>query len=138
MSKSKNWRKIVGLTLHLLLGVLMIVAGVTKILWLIPAAPVERLGLSEHIQLIGAGELITAILLLIPRTLSLGILLTSSYWGGAICIHMAHADPYVLQSVLLVLAWVGAYLRNPATLYSFAGPPGMARQVMDESEATLA
>jgi hypothetical protein len=70
-----------------------------------------KYGLGDQVRLIGAGAILTALLLLMPRTSSLGILLTSSFWGGAICIHMAHGEPYLLQAVLLVLSWAGAYLR---------------------------
>jgi hypothetical protein len=108
-----------GFVLHLLIGGLMIVAGAPKLLGLAPPDHVERMGLTQSIRLVGAGEIVTGILLLIPRTLSLGILLTSAFWGGAICIHMTHTQSYGLQSALLVLSWVGAYLRNPAVLDSF-------------------
>jgi hypothetical protein len=57
--------------------------------------------------------------------------------GGAICIHMAHGEPYLFQALMLVLSWAGAYLRNPATLSSFSGPPGMTREVMAESEPAV-
>jgi hypothetical protein len=87
--------------------------------------------------LIGSGALLTALLLLIPRTSSLGVLLTSSFWGGAICIHMAHGEPYLFQAVLLVLSWAGAYLRNPATLSSFSCSPRMSPAVAPESEQAL-
>jgi hypothetical protein len=33
---------------------------------------------------------------------------------------MSRGEPFVLQSVLLLLTWVGAYLRVPGTLASFA------------------
>jgi hypothetical protein len=92
-----------------------------------------RYGLAEQARLIGTGAVLAALLLLIPRTSSLGILLTSSFWGGAICIHMAHGEPYLVQAVLLVLSWAGAYLRNPATLCSFFRPPERARGVAVES-----
>ena len=88
-------------------------------------------------RLIGAGALLTAILLLIPRTASLGILLTSSFWGGAICIHMAHGEPYLFQAVVLVLSWVGAYLRNPATFSSFSGRSAIGQEAAAESEAAI-
>ena len=91
----------------------------------------------EQVRLIGAGSLPTAILLLIPRTLSLGILLTSAFWGGAICIHMAHSEPYLFQSVVLVLSWVGACLRNPAPFSSFLGSLSMMREVAPESEPAM-
>jgi hypothetical protein len=68
----------------------------------------------------GAGAVLTALLLLIPRTSSLGILLATAFWGGAICIHMAHGEPYIFQAAMLVLSWAGAYLRDPATLSSFS------------------
>jgi hypothetical protein len=138
MKETKNWGKTAGLVLHVLIGGLMIFAGSAKVLGFFPPETLERVGLGGQVRLIGAGELVTALLLLIPRTSSLGILLTSSLWGGAICIHMAYAETYFFQSLLLVLSWVGAYLRNPATLSSFAAPTGMARKVAHESGAVIA
>jgi hypothetical protein len=118
--KSLNGRKrVLGSVLHLLIGGLMIIAGAPKLLGLAPPDHVDHMGLTDSIRLVGAGEIVTGILLLIPRTLSLGILLTSSFWGGAICVHMTHGQSYLLQSALLVLSWVGAYLRNPAVFGSF-------------------
>jgi hypothetical protein len=117
-----NWngrKRLLGFVLNLLIGGLMIAAGVPKLLGLAPPEHVATMGLTESIRLVGAGEIVTGILLLIPRTLSLGVLLTSSFWGGAICVHMTHGQSYLLQSLLLVLSWVGAYLRNPAVLGSF-------------------
>jgi hypothetical protein len=34
---------------------------------------------------------------------------------------MSKSEPFVLQAVLLLLIWVGAYLRVPGTFASFAG-----------------
>jgi hypothetical protein len=84
-----------------------------KILAPAPPEALVKHGLGEQARLIGTGALLSALLLLIPRTSSLGIFLTSSFWGGAICIHMAHGEPYLFQAVTLVLSWTGAYLRNP-------------------------
>jgi hypothetical protein len=126
-----------GLILHIAIGGLMIAAGLPKILGLAPPEHVEKMGLSGHIQLIGVGELMTGILLLVPRTSSLGILLTSSFWGGAICIHMSHGEPYVLQSVFLVLSWTGAWLRNPSTLSSFSVHRDSARLSAGESKVAV-
>ncbi len=113
-----------GYFLHVLIGGLMILAGSGKAFGFAPPDVVQKMsefGLSQQMQLIGWGELITAVLLLIPRTSSLGILLTSSFWGGVICIHMAHHLDYVFPSVLLALSWLGAFLRDPATFRSFCG-----------------
>ena len=137
MKERKNWGKIAGLVLHVLIGGLLIVTGSQKVLGSVPPEPLVKLGLGEQARLIGAGALLTALLLLIPRTSSLGILLASAFWGGAICIHMAHGEPYLFQAVALVLSWAGAYLRNPATLGSFSGPTGMTREVAVESELAV-
>jgi hypothetical protein len=129
MKERKNWGKIAGVVLHLLIGGLIIITGLEKVLGLVPPEALARYGLGEQVRLIGAGALLSAFLLLIPRTSSLGTLLTSSFWGGAICIHMAHGEPYLFQAMLLVLTWVGAYLRKPATLSSFSGASGMTREM---------
>jgi len=116
-------RRNVGLTLHVLIGFLLLFAGASKAFGFAPAEVVSdmaRYGLSDQMRLIGFGELITVLLLLIPRTQSLGILLTSALWGGIICIHMANGESYVFPSVLLLLSWVGSFLRHPQTFGSFA------------------
>jgi hypothetical protein len=126
-----------GLILHILIGGLLIFTGSQKLLGPVPPEALVKYGLGDQARLIGAGALLTALLLLIPRTSSLGILLASSFWGGAICIHMAHGEPYLLQGVLLALSWAGAYLRNPATLSSFSATLGTTREVAAESEPTV-
>ena len=135
MNKCNHRGKIVGLVLHLLIGGLLIFTGSQKVLGPVPPEALVKYGLAEQARLIGAGALVTALLLLIPRTLSLGILLTSAFWGGAICTHMAHGEPYLLQAVLLALSWAGAYLRNAATFSSFSAPPARAREAAESESA---
>jgi hypothetical protein len=137
MNERTNRGRIAGLVLHVLIGGVMILTGSQKILGLVPPEALGRYGLGEQVRLIGAGALLAALLLLIPRTSSLGLLLTSSFWGGAICIHMAHGESWLIQAVFLVLSWVGAYLRNPATFSSFSGPPGMTREVAAEAKPAV-
>jgi hypothetical protein len=137
MNERNHRGKIAGLAQHILVGGLMIFTGSEKVLGRVPPEALAKYGLGEQMRLIGAGAVLTALLLLIPRTSSLGILLTSSFWGGAICIHMAHGEPYLFQAVLLVLSWAGAYLRNPATLSSFSDPPGIMPEPAAEPEAAV-
>ena len=119
MKANRNWKTIAGWVLHGLVGGIMILAGSAKVLGLFPPNEVAKMGLSLPIQVIGAGELASAILLLIPRTSSLGLLLTSAFWGGAICLHMSKGESFVMQSVFLLITWVGGYLRVPGALGSF-------------------
>jgi hypothetical protein len=119
MKATRNWKKIGGWVLHGLVGGIMILAGSAKVFGLFPPEEVAKLGLSLPIQVIGVGELVSAILLLIPRTSSLGLLLASGFWGGAICLHMSKGELFVLQSALLLFTWVGGYLRVPGAFGSF-------------------
>lgn len=139
MKTTWNWRTIVGLVLHVGIAGLMIFAAAMKLFG--PPPPQDVIdkmgGLAGQMRLIAAGELACAVLLLIPRTSSLGVLLTSSFWGGAICAHMFQGDSYVLQSVLLFVTWVGAYLRVPGTLGSFTPPSAVARPSEEPSEAAV-
>jgi hypothetical protein len=137
MNTAARIKLVVGWVLHVLIGGLMIFSGSSKVFGFVPADAMEKYGLTEQIRLIGTGEVLSALLLLVPRTSSLGVLLVSSFWGGAICLHMSHGELYLMQSVLLVLTWVGAYLRNPATFSSFFGERGAARQAAAPTDAVL-
>ena len=127
MTQSSKWTRLAGTILHGSICLLMIVAGGVKLLGAAPADHVARMGLTEEIRMIGGGEVATALLLLIPRTSALGVLLASSFWGGAICLHMVHNESYAAAAVLLVLTWIGSLLRNgltfaPLHLSPSAGP----------------
>jgi hypothetical protein len=137
MKANRNWKTITGWVVHGLIGGIMILAGTPKVLGLFPAENVAKLGLSVPIQVIGVGELIAAILLLIPRTASLGVLLTSGFWGGAICAHMFMGDSFVLPSVFLLLTWFGAHLRVPGTFASFAVASPAERPIANEGNRDI-
>jgi hypothetical protein len=83
-------------------------------------------------------ELLSAILFLVPATRRLGLLLVSSYLGGAIAAHLAvhrfftggpflvymATHPYVgaiVPSVVLFAGWIGVGLCPPQELGLFAG-----------------
>ena len=111
-----------------LLTTLFVLSGTMK---LIRAEPMvenfENYGLGGKEVLIGAGEITSAVLYAIPLTSSLGVLLLSAHMGGAIMVHMSHGEPYLIQSVVLILVWVGGYLRNPLLLSSFTRRKGRTK-----------
>jgi hypothetical protein len=137
MSASRSWKTIAGWVLHILVGGIMLLAGSAKLFGLFPPEEVAKMGLSVPIQVIGAGEVVSALLLLIPRTAPLGVLLTSAFWGGAISVHMSKSEPFVLQSVLLLLTWVGAYLRVPAMFGSLFGSSSTPQSSAERAEALV-
>jgi hypothetical protein len=70
--------------------------------------------------LIGILEICCSLLFMIPYTRSIGLLLLSSYLGGAIATHVGHGQPAALgPAVLLTLAWLGVSLRHPNIFWSF-------------------
>ena len=56
MKARKNWGKIAGLVLHILIGGLLIFTGSQKVLGPVPPEPLVKLGLGEQARLIGAGQ----------------------------------------------------------------------------------
>lgn len=132
MNLPKEWSRIVGIVLHVLVAGLMLFAGSGKVFGTAPPEVVQMMqkhGLGGRLQLIGGGEMTSAALMLCPWTSPLGVLLCSGFWGGTICLHMSHGEPFLFQSGLLILIWVGGWLRGSVPLLRFRGkpwPPGTA------------
>jgi hypothetical protein len=80
-------------------------------------------GLARFTSAIGVGEAATAVLLCVPRTFSVGLLLASAFWGGAICTDMIHESSgagFLVPAGFLAATWLGAYLRDEAMLASLS------------------
>lgn len=110
-----QWMRIAGIVLHALVAALMAFSGFGKVFGLAPPDVVQtmtRQGLKDRIRLIGLGEIAGAILLILPWTSPFGTLVVSAFWGGAICLHMAFAEGYMLEAGVLLATWFGAYLRG--------------------------
>ena len=75
----------------------------------------EHFRLTPYIVTIGVIELICAVLFLVPKTSSIGTLLVTGYFGGAIVTHLSAGEPIQIAPaiVLGLLAWVANYLKNP-------------------------
>jgi hypothetical protein len=76
----------------------------------------------NRLMFIAALEVVSAVLFLVPRTRSFGLLLVSSFMGGAIATHLQHSQPFLQPSVVLFLLWLGVWLRHPEILWSFRNP----------------
>lgn len=73
----------------------------------------EQMKLGDWRVIIALGEITSALLFLFPKTNKYGTLLLSSYMGGAIILHMTGGMSIAMPTVVLILVWVVAYLRNP-------------------------
>ncbi len=97
-----------------------VIAGLLTALYLFSAygklsnpAQMEAMKLGDWATIIAIGEIVSALLFLIPKTSKYGTLLLSSYMGGAIILHMTGATSIVMPAVILILVWVVAFLRDP-------------------------
>jgi len=63
--------------------------------------------------MIGVAELISLILLILPRTGVVGTILLSAYMGGAIATHAQHGLPIVAPSVILTFVLLVSFYRFP-------------------------
>ena len=133
--------KKIGWALVSLVAGIMQVAGVVQIIGLLPLRELEQWGLAGYSEMIGFGCVLRALsdlrvsvfssvfigfgcmasglLLLFPRTASLGLLLASSFWGGAICTKIITGASYAVPAVLLLATWTGAALRDQRVFWSF-------------------
>ena len=98
-----------------------VIAGLLTALYLFSASgklflhpeQMEQMKLGDWRIIIAIGEITSAFLFLFPKTNKYGTLLLSSYMGGAIIIHMTSGLSIGMPTVVLILVWVVAYLRNP-------------------------
>ena len=119
MAQSKG-RRITAWVLSTLITLLFVMSAVFK--FIRPPEvmeAVQKWNLTDELTMIGIGELVCALLFFIPKTHSLGVLLLSAYMGGAIVTHMQNDEPFITQSIMLLVIWIIAYLRDPAVLNSF-------------------
>lgn len=100
-----------------------VIAGLLTALFLFSAygklsnpTQMEQMKLGDWSVIIAIGEIVSALLFLLPKTNKYGTLLLSSYMGGAIIVHMTSATSIVMPSVVLILVWVVAFLRDPKFL----------------------
>ncbi len=115
-------RRIAGNFLIFLGGLVLIASAGTKLAHVPPVVTqLNSWGFEgSKLTLVATLEISSALLFLVPPTRSIGLLLVSSYMGGAIATHMQHGQSYLLPAILLSLLWQGAWLRHPEILWSLS------------------
>jgi len=72
-----------------------------------------HLGLSMSMVIpLAVLELSCALIYLIPATSVTGAILLTGYMGGAICTHWRVGDPFFAHIGLILVVWLGIYLRE--------------------------
>lgn len=121
--RNNRARSVAGTTLIFLPGVAVLLSETMKFLR-VPAI-VQQMAAAGFpggkLTLVASLGFASAVLFLSPRTRSIGVLLLSSFLGGAICLHVQRGE-YTKAfgpSVLLIFGWAGTCLRHPQMLWSF-------------------
>jgi hypothetical protein len=117
---------IVGWVAAVLVALLMIASGFGKVT-AGEGSPMQaaftQMGIWNMRQPIGIMEIVIAIVLLIPRLSTGGLLLAIGYWGGALATDLSHGGAPVAALVALVLLAVVAFTRNREVLSRALGQP---------------
>ena len=116
MSKT---RKLIGWVIAGLITALLLFSAMGKFMMPEMAESFTKWGLGDWRTIIAIGEIISALLFLLPKTNIFGSFLLSAHIGGAIVVHMSNGEPFMFQSIVLILIWVTAFVRNPELLSKF-------------------
>jgi len=111
----------VGNIVIALTGILLLGSAVAKLAH-VPNVemPMAAMGFGgKKLLFIGVLELGSTALFLFPLTRSFGLFLVSSYLGGAIATHVQHDKPILVPSILLLVIWLGVWLRHREAFWSF-------------------
>jgi hypothetical protein len=121
--RQRTARRIAGNVLIFLPG---LAVSIFSILKFVGVPPVVRTMAADgfsggKLTLVAILEIVSAALFLFPSTRSVGVVMFSSFLGGAICTHvqMGEYAKAIGSLVLLTLAWLGTWIRHPQALWSF-------------------
>lgn len=115
-------RRVTGWVLVVVIGAALVMSAVMKIIGHPSVVEVmSKWDLETWRVAIGVVELISAILLIVPRTHSLGLLLVTAYLGGAIATHLQQGEALesISPAIMLALLWIAGLLRHSEMLISF-------------------
>ena len=72
-----------------------------------------ELGMQQYLNFLGIAELFFVTLFMLPRTMKIGFLLLTAYFGGAVAVEVAHQGFFIAPLIILMFIWTSAYVRKP-------------------------
>jgi hypothetical protein len=83
-------------------------------------------------------ESLSAVLFLVPLTRSFGLLMVSAFMGGAIATHVGHDQPFIQPAMVLVIFWLGTWLRHPQILWSLFPATAASSEIAQQKNRPIA
>jgi len=112
-------RKTTGWVLAGLLTAMLLFSAMGKFTMPVMIENFTKSGLDDWRIIIAIGEIMATLLFLLPKTNILGSFLLSSYFGGAILMHMTTGESIMVPTILLIVIWITTFVRNPELLAKF-------------------
>lgn len=72
----------------------------------------SKTGLLPYIKVLGAAELLFVTLFLWTRSIRIGFLLLTAYFGGAMAVELSQHHFFMIPLVILILVWLAAWYRD--------------------------
>lgn len=107
--------KFINNSIHYFISLSLIISGLLK---LIGFAPYQEMihdlspYYTQYIYLLGSIAILAGILFLIPRTFTLGFIITLVFLGGTISAHMQHGDNFIPQILFVLLTTLVVYQKR--------------------------
>lgn len=106
-------QRTVGAALTTLVGIILLCSASAKFVH-VPAivSNLAAVGITDNkLVFVATLEALSALLFLIARTRSAGLLLVSAFLGGAIATHLQHSESIAQPSIVLGLSWLAVWLQ---------------------------
>jgi hypothetical protein len=104
-----KWSLLTFVTLIITLGAGMSLAGTNQM-----AEFSSKLGLLPYMKILGIAEIAFVVLFMWPRTMKIGFLLLTAFFGGAMAVELSHGNVFIAPAIILSLVWIAAYVREPS------------------------
>jgi hypothetical protein len=107
-TQNLKWIPSIVIGIVISLGAIMKVIGAPQVVEIY-----SKIGLLQYMKLLGASELLFTGLFLYHRSMKIGLLLLTGYFGGAMAVELSHGAIFIFPAAILSVVWIAAYLRNP-------------------------
>jgi hypothetical protein len=79
----------------------------------------SRIGILDYMKILGVTELMLIIIFPVPRTMKIGFLLLTGYFGGAMAVELSHGNIFIFPALILTVIWIAAFIRDASIFKTF-------------------